>query len=294
VSRTLGTEAYRALYEESPDGVLFTVPDGRVIAANQAACEILRLTEREICSLGRPGLADPTDPRWDQLVAERDRVGHVRGVARMVRGDLTAIEVEVNAKIFADNNGEQRTCTVLRDVTERMATERKLVELTARLREVALIDELTGLRNRRGFVEVSSQILQLADRQGAAAHLLFLDVDGMKELNDDLGHHAGDAALKAVAEALRSALRRADVLARIGGDEFVALTLGLDGAEHDPVEERVRRYLRGPGTISSVGRRVEVSIGWARRGPREPIMVEDLVKRADWSMYRAKASKHSG
>src|SRR5437764_6776185 len=83
----LGPEAYRALYENSPDGVLFTVPDGRVLAANNAACQLLGRTETEICSLGRQGMADQTDERWGPMLAERERAGFVRGVARRSRGD---------------------------------------------------------------------------------------------------------------------------------------------------------------------------------------------------------------
>ena len=69
--KDLGPEAYRALYDNSPDGVLFAIPDGRVIAANPAACEILGRTEREIRALGRQGMADVTDERWETMLTER-------------------------------------------------------------------------------------------------------------------------------------------------------------------------------------------------------------------------------
>ena len=78
IADALGPEAYQATYEFGPDGVLFTAPYGRVLAANGAACEILGRTEAEICSLGRQGLADHTDERWKPLLAERERTGQVR------------------------------------------------------------------------------------------------------------------------------------------------------------------------------------------------------------------------
>jgi PAS domain S-box-containing protein len=131
----LGLEAYRALYEHSPDGVLFTAPDGRVLAANPAACDILGRTEAEICSLGRQGLADPADGLWDELVTERARTGHVEGIARMLRGDGTSIEAEVMSRTFTDSTGEARTCTVIRDVTARIAMEHELANSRARLAE---------------------------------------------------------------------------------------------------------------------------------------------------------------
>ncbi|HYB26526.1 MAG TPA: PAS domain S-box protein [Solirubrobacteraceae bacterium] len=138
----IGSVAYRALYENSPDGVLFTVPDGRVLAANPAACHILGRTEAEICSLGRQGLADVTDERWPQVLAERARAGHVRGVARMLRTDGTSIEVEMSARIFRDADGEERTCTIIRDVTERMSMERELRDSRERLAEAERVGQM--------------------------------------------------------------------------------------------------------------------------------------------------------
>ena len=291
VAETLGPEAYRALYEYGPDGVLFTVPDGRVLAANPAACEILRRTEAKICTLGRHGLADQTDERWGLLLAERERTGRVHGVARMIRGDGQIIEVEISSQVFTSANGEKRACTIFRDDTGRVMMERELVEMSAQLRELTLTDELTGLRNRRGFVEVGSQMLELADRQQSTAFLLFLDIDNMKELNDCRGHSVGDAALRAVAEALRRVLRRADAVSRIGGDEFVALALGLDESARAVIQRRIQDYLRSAPTVAAVGQRVEVSVGWATRTPSASKTAEDLLAEADRCMYDAKAAK---
>ncbi len=289
--KDLAPEAYRALYDHSPDGVLFTAPDGRVLAANPAACAILGLSEAEICARGRRGLSDPNDARWAGMVADRDRNGRGQGIARMVRGDGDLIEVEMSAQIFTQSDGARRTCTVIRDVTERLRMEQELIDMSARLRDMTLTDELTELRNRRGFVTIGAQLLEVADRQEALASLLFLDVDNLKELNDRYGHPAGDSGLRAVARALRQALRRADVAARIGGDEFVALGVGLDETGRDAVELRIRESLCAESTVAAVGRAIEVSVGWALRGPGEPCSVEDLLADADRAMYRVKASK---
>jgi diguanylate cyclase (GGDEF)-like protein/PAS domain S-box-containing protein len=291
-AEVLDGEAYRALYEYSPDGVVFTVPDGRILSANPAACETLRMTETEteIRALGRHGLADPADDRWQALVAERDRTGQTHGVARMIRGDGEVIEVEVGAGIFTSAGGERRSCTIVRDMTERVAIERELVEMSARLREVAVTDELTGLRNRRGFIGVGSQMLAMADRQMSLAQLGFLDIDSLKALNDRHGHLAGDGALRAVAQALRKVIRDADLAARIGGDEFIVLALGLDEREQARIEQRIRKYLAAPRTIAKVGLKVEFSMGWATRIPGEPSALEDLLREADRAMYRDKTT----
>lgn len=279
------------MYDYSPDGVLFTAPDGRVLAANPAACEMLGRTEADICGLGRHRLADPSDDRWNAMLEERARTGAVRGVARMLRGDGTPIEVEMSARVFTTATGEQRVCTIMRDVTARVRLERELLEVSARLRDLTLTDELTGLRNRRGFLEVAGPLLELADRRPCQAMLMFLDVDNMKSLNDERGHRAGDAALRAVANGLRTALRRADALARIGGDEFVALALGLRDAQRESIERRLHEHLTSHATIASVGEAVTVSAGWVTRPPSDPAGVDDLLAEADRRMYRTKRSR---
>jgi PAS domain S-box-containing protein len=134
-AEALGPEAYRALYENSPDGVLFTVPDGTVLSANPAACQILGRSEAEICALGRQGMADGTDERWGPMLAERERAGQARGVARIIRGDGIPIEVEISARIFREADGAERGCTILRDVTDRVRMERELRESRERLAE---------------------------------------------------------------------------------------------------------------------------------------------------------------
>jgi PAS domain S-box-containing protein len=141
-ARVIGLEASLALYENSPDGVLFTVPDGTVLAANPAACQILGRTEAEICSLGRQGLADPTDERWTPILEERERAGSARGVARMIRGDGEAIEVEMSAKIFHDAHGAERACTIIRDVTDRVRMERELRDSRERLAEAERVAQI--------------------------------------------------------------------------------------------------------------------------------------------------------
>jgi len=288
----IGAGAYRALYLQCPDGVLFTVTDGRVIAANPAACDILLLSEDEICRRGRTGLADPSDERWVALVAERDRTGTARGVGRMLRGDGEAIEVEMSAQVFPEE-GELRTCTVIRDVTERVAMERRMAEMGAELQDLAVLDELTGLRNRRGFLEVANQVLNLADREHLPCHVLFLDVDNMKDINDTFGHAVGDAALRTLAATLTQALRRSDVLARLGGDEFVALAVGLDERECVGLEGRIRRELASAQIAEDTTITVEVSLGWAVRLPGDASKIEDLLNEADRVMYADKKRRRT-
>lgn len=141
--RSLGTEAYLAIFEYSLDGVLFTVPDGRVLAANPAACQLLGRSEEDICAIGRQGLADPADPRWVTGLAERARTGRTRMQARMLRGDGTSFEVDLSSAIFTTPDGDRRTVVIFRDLSERLAV----------VQELALADDRDRIaRNLHGTV----------------------------------------------------------------------------------------------------------------------------------------------
>ena len=240
-TETVGLAAYRVLFAHSSEGVLFCTQDGRITAANPAACAMLDMSAEEICRLGRDGLVDQEDPRWRIAVAERERTGSSVGVARLRRGDGRYIEIEMTALQFRDEDGAPQTCCILHDMTGRMAIERELEELSARLLQLSRGDELTGFQNRRGLLAAGTQLLQFADRQDAPVHALFVDVGNVQELNERLGHQAGDAALQAVARALSVTFRKNDVLARIGGTQFLVLTLSLDESDCATMTGRIRR-----------------------------------------------------
>lgn len=156
---------------------------------------------------------------------------------------------------------------------------RETQSLTRRLREEAVIDDLTGLLNRRGWRQAAPHELARSARSGLPLALLMLDLDDFKHLNDQQGHDRGDRALREMAEALRATLRAGDVLARLGGDEFVALLSNstLEGA-HAAVK-RLRETLPS---------RIAFSSGVAAWDSRENL--EELLRRADLALYAAKAA----
>jgi PAS domain S-box-containing protein len=183
---TLGEIAYRALYDHCPDGVLFTVPGGRVLAANPAACLILGRSEAEVCALGRQGMSDETDGRWGQLLVEWRRTGRIHGVARMIRGDGVAIEVEMDAKPFTyAATGERRSCTTLRDVSHRVARERELarVQLAAsRARIVAASDDARRRIERDLHDGAQQRLVSLALELRAAQAEIPPELSGLNEI----------------------------------------------------------------------------------------------------------------
>ncbi len=290
---TVGLVAYRALFAHSSEGVLFCTHDGRITAANPAACAMVDMTAEEICLLGRDGLVDQEDPRWGIAVAERERTGSAVGVARLRRGDGRYMEIEMTALQFRDADGALQMCCILHDLTGRLAIERELEELSARLLQLSRGDELTGLQNRRGLLASGTQLLQLADRQDAAVQALFVDVDNVQELNERLGHQAGDAALQAVARALSVTFRTNDVLARIGGTQFLVLTLHPAEPDCSALTARIRAHLGAPETRQFVGGAVEVCCGWTTRQAGDRISLEDLVARSDWAMLESREARRA-
>ena len=276
-----GLNALRVMYELNPEGVVFThAQEGRVLAANPAACAILGMTEEEILRRGRDGIWDPDDARWVLGYEIAHRTGQVVGAARVRRGDGAVIEVEVNAHHFMGADGLKWGCVIFRDVTTQVDAEARVAELTLRIEQLSVGDELTGLTNRRGLANAASELLAVADQQGSEVQVLFVDVRALSDLNERLGHEAGDAALQAVARALRVTFRRTDVVSRIGGTLFAVLALDLHVDQRDGVEKRIMEHLTNVETVRYVGDDIDVRLGWTSRPPGDVTSLEELIGRS--------------
>jgi diguanylate cyclase (GGDEF)-like protein/PAS domain S-box-containing protein len=285
--------AYHAMFEHTSEGVLFSTPDGRITAANPAAAALLALDAEEICRLGMAGLVDQEDPRWGLALAERGRSGSWVGMVRFRRGDGRMVDMEATTRQFRDSEGALQILSILHDVAGRLAIEREMAELSARLLELAQGDELTGFQNRRGLLVAGNRLLQFADRQESDVRVLFADVENVQDLNERLGLQAGDAALQAVARALAVAFRKSDVLARIRGTQFLALALHLSETDCATITRRVEAHLADPGTREFVGAAVGVSFGWTTRQAGDRSTLAELMARSDWAMLEAKEAREA-
>lgn len=161
--------------------------------------------------------------------------------------------------------------------------------LQVSLHSLSLIDELTGLHNRRGFVTLAGQRLKLAARQGQRSSLVFVDLDELKSINDTFGHREGDLALQSVADAFRECFRESDIVARIGGDEFCALLTEAPQSSQIVLQQRLSRALERRNCEPGRGYRVSVSVGTV--GVRGAYDLEQQLARADARMYREKRNK---
>lgn len=162
--------------------------------------------------------------------------------------------------------------------------------LQAELGSLALTDELTGLYNRRGFQAIADRHLKLARRCGKGLLLFFLDVDGLKQVNDSRGHREGDRVLKSVSVALLKTFRDSDVIARLGGDEFAVLAIEASGQGEDTIRQRLCEFLKPKDEQDSVSA-ISVSLGITRYDPRKGVSLEELMAQADAGMYDEKKAK---
>jgi diguanylate cyclase (GGDEF)-like protein len=166
-----------------------------------------------------------------------------------------------------------------------------VAELQEELHQLATVDDLTGLANRRGFFALGEHQLLVAARTRAAVALLFIDVDGLKRVNDELGHSMGDLLLKEVAEVLRETIRDSDLAGRIGGDEFCVLLLGDPDLDAERAVERMRATTAAHNARPGRNFPVSLSIGLSAILPGRSVTLEELIDAADEGMYEDKRGK---
>jgi diguanylate cyclase (GGDEF)-like protein len=172
-------------------------------------------------------------------------------------------------------------------VNERLKLLNKLEEYE-KYRSLALVDDLTNLFNRRGFFLLAEQQIKVADRQQKGILLLYVDVDDLKQVNDTFGHSAGDMALIDVANIMRETFRKSDIIARIGGDEFVVLALETSWALAEILAFRLQEKIQSHNTKTTQPYKLSLSIGFSYYDPGNPCSLEEIIAKADRYMYEEK------
>ena len=215
----------------------------------------------------------------DQIMPAVWRDGSWRGEALGLKlnGSTLPLEISISS---VDGGG---LVQVVRDITER----KKLEET---LRNNSLKDDLTGLFNRRGLLKQAAPYFDFARRQQEKLLLLFIDLDGMKRINDEFGHNEGDNALISTATILNRSFRSSDIIARLGGDEFTVLVTDLTASQDDAIA-RLNENLKAYNTTVAAGHELAFSIGVATLEPERMACFEDLLVQADQAMYEQKRMK---
>lgn len=179
--------------------------------------------------------------------------------------------------------GQIQTLSLVRSIyyaIERHRTKEKY-------QRISLIDELTGLYNRRGFYYLARQHLKLVNRSKEDLLLILADLDNMKFINDNFGHLEGDAALRTIAKILKKTFRSTDLLSRLDGDEFTIIAFGASEQAAEVIKDRLQRKL-DTYNHKNGNYHLSLSLGALQYDPREHITLEGLVARADKELYEDK------
>ena len=217
-------------------------------------------------------------------IEAREQQGVCRSEYRVLRPDGSVVWVRQETRpIVEPATGEVFLLGWISNHTSRKQTEETLQQL-------AFVDELTGLYNRRGFNHLANRHIQLSYRTRRSAIVMLIDVDQMKAVNDTWGHAEGDRALLAVTRVLRDSFRTTDILGRIGGDEFAVLAVETDQDRRPELLARLRRNAEIASRDPSVQYPLRFSVGTAYHVPDNPKPLKDLLEEADRQLYEDKGA----
>jgi two-component system NtrC family sensor kinase len=279
----------RSLIERSPDAILVH-RKGEVIFGNPVATRLFGAEKAE--QLRGQKVVDLVHPDNRDAVQKRiaaTEIDHTEGPyieERILRLDGTVVDVEAGSSpVFYGSQWAVQT--VLRDITERK-------QLQERIWHQANFDALTGLPNRSLFQDRLQQAINRSEREGKPLALMFIDLDRFKEINDSLGHEAGDVLLQQVAHRLNGTLRKSDTVARMGGDEFTVILAECHSQEDiEGVARQILQKLEQPFDLPGGQGTISATIGIALY-PDDGCDSSELMKNADVAMYRAKKQGRNG
>lgn len=276
----MSEDRYRALFDLAPDCLMILDLDGTIRDINHAGLDRLGYARDEI--VGKP-ITRFDSPEFAPKVPKRlddvQKGGAIFESAHLCK-DGTVMPVEINARTI-ELDGRTVIFSIIRDISGRRTAEQKTAQL-------AHFDTLTNLPNRTLFYDRLDQAIARAKRYQQKFAVLFMDLDGFKQVNDKFGHHVGDSLLGMVAERLEETVRGIDTVARVGGDEFVFILNNIDHADNislvaGKVLESMSRLFMVNGNTCSISCSIGISIY-----PDDAQDSESLVKMADNAMYDAK------
>jgi diguanylate cyclase (GGDEF)-like protein len=230
----------------------------------------------------------PDSSGLDTFQAARDRAPELAVVIVTGLDDegaaLHAVKAGAQEYLVKGDVSGKVLARVLRSAVERQNAQ-------AAVRQLAMLDELTGLLNRRGFLVLAEQQRKIARRSGRHSLLVFADLDGLKGINDGLGHDKGDLALVETAHVLKACFRESDILARLGGDEFAVLAIDAEESDAPAIAARLERAVRRKN--ERVGRQFELSlsVGVVPLAAGDEAPMERALAGADAAMYEVKKAR---
>jgi diguanylate cyclase (GGDEF)-like protein/PAS domain S-box-containing protein len=281
-------EKYREILDNIDDGYYEVNLAGRFTFFNDVLPRFLDYTHEELLHTNFKTVMDEENAK---KVFEAFHVVYLTGVPdRLVEWESTkkdGSKVYVESSVFPVKDAEGKSVGfrgVVRDISERKKFQEKL-------HAMATTDELTGLCNRRGFITLAEQQLKYAERNKKKSMLAFVDLDGMKQINDIWGHEEGDRALINTANLLKQVFRKSDIIARLGGDEFAVLAADVSETMPDVFLRRLQKLLDTHNSMKDQRYRLSMSVGSTFYEPDNPTSLDEIMSLADKLMYEDKRRK---
>ena len=279
-------ETYRFLTEEALTGV-YLVQNDRLVYANRRLAELFGYSRGEVLELDSVLhlIAESDRPLVREKLRQR-LAGEIDALEYTVRGrrrDGQIIDLDVRS-VRTLHNGKPAVMGSMLDITGQKQMEQAL-------RRLSLVDELTGVYNRRGFMTLAESHLAMAIRRKRQLLLIFADVDSLKQINDEFGHAAGDQVLRDAATVLRRTYRSADIIARLGGDEFTAFPVEAGSDTASILLDRLRKTIAAHNSETPRPYALSLSVGIGRFDPSVCQTVEQLLSEADRELYAQKRSR---
>lgn len=263
-------ELYRSIIAGLPDGVVLLDSSMKVRLVNPMAAELLRVGASDLLDKTFPFPIEDEQPQEIRVDCDQGKPVHI-AIRR------SAIQIAAEPLILL----------AMRDITAR-------VKLREQLRTRSMLDSHTGLYNRRGLITLGEHAIRLCRREKSGLLMVFVDLDGLKEINDRLGHKEGDKAIKEAASLLTGTFRSSDIVARIGGDEFAIVAHNRSPEDIPAIRRRIGANLSKHNSSKGRKFRLSLSLGFSKFDCESPCQLDDLLERADIDMYEQKRKKKSG
>ncbi|MHB8881985.1 MAG: GGDEF domain-containing protein [Thermodesulfovibrionales bacterium] len=286
VSSLHDTEAkYRSLVESTEDSIYLVDREYRYLFMNKKHMARMGMLPGQY--LGR---SYSEFHLFDETARFRENVDRVFETGKSLQNEHKSRRderyfLQTLSPVKNDDGAVIAITVVSKDITDRKQMEEEL-------RSLSLTDSLTGLYNRRGFLTLTEQYFKIAQRLKNRVSVLYADLDDLKVINDNLGHQEGDKALIEAAGVLRETFRESDIVARIGGDEFVVMPAALGSATIQSVIDRFQANIAAANAREDRTYRLSISFGFAEYDPAHPCSVDELLARGDRMMYEHKKGKN--
>ena len=281
---------FAALFENAPEAIALLDEHDHIIRMNRQFTTLFGYTDEDAIGKSINELIVPEGfvEEGESLTAKVAAGETVSAESQRRHKDGHKFWVSISGTPFRVGNEPARVYAMYHDISARKRAEEEL-------RALLLVDELTGLHNRRAFITLSEQALKLAARNVHDVLMIFIDVDHLKYINDTWGHLAGDRALIDTARVLRESCREADIFARLGGDEFVALMTVDSDQTAEIISARIQARVELHNRQTERGYSLSLSVG-ATRSKAAGTLLADLLAQADTALYdqkRGRARPHA-